>query len=291
MATLLTGPTKDESIAPADPRPNHPYGSRAARRAAQNSGEVFYPESDGKPIADNMAQARWMTFLSTNLGLLYKDDPDVLVAMDLLWYPVKDKVDVVAAPDVMVIFGRPKYDRGSYKTWAEGGVAPQVVFEIMSDSNTVGEMLKKSGFYQQHGVKEFYLYDPDTGAFEVVLFADSGMNVVSVETEWTSPLLGVRFAPQARADMEVYYPDGSPFQSFKESQELLVYRTRERDRERERANNERLRADAERGRADTERLRAEAETKRADAETQARMAAEAEIARLRALVAQSESGS
>lgn len=277
MSILLTQLTKDDFIAPVDPRPNRPYGSRAELLAAQNSGEVFYPESDGKPMADNMAQAHWMTFLFINLGLLYKDDPNVLVAMDLLWYPIKGKAEIVVAPDVMVIFGRPKYDRGSYKQFEEEGVAPQVVFEIMSDSNTVGEMLKKTGFYQRYGVKEFYLYDPETGAFEVVLFTDSGMNIVSVETEWTSPLLGVRFAPQARADMEVFYPDGSPFRSFKESNELLEFRTRERDRERERANAEKERADQER--------------ERADAEAQARQAAEAEIERLRALIAQTGNGS
>lgn len=283
MSVLLTQPTKDDSIAPLDPRPNRPRGSRAAMLAAKNNGEVFYPESDGKPMADNMAQARWMTFLFINFGLLYADDPNVLVAMDLLWYPIQGSVEIVTAPDVMVIFGRPKYERGSYKQWAEEGVPPQVVFEIMSDSNTVGEMLKKTGFYQQHGVKEFYLYDPDTGAFEVVLFTDEGMNVVSVETEWVSPLLGVRFVPQPRADMEVYYPDGSPFRSFKESADLLAYRTQERDRERERANAERERAEQEARRADAEQERAETERQRA-------LLAEAEVERLRALLAEKQDG-
>ena len=253
MATLLAQPTKDDSIAPIEVQPNRPYGSRAAMLAAKNSGDVFYPESDGKPMADNMAQARWMTFLFSNFALLYADDPNVLVAMGLLWYPIQGSVEIVAAPDVMVISGRPKYERGSYKQWAEENVPPQVVFEIMSESNTVGEMLKKTGFYHQHGVQEFYLYDPDTGAFEVVLFTDGGMNVVSVETEWTSPILGVRFVPQPRADMKVYYPDGTPFRSFKESADLLTYRTQERDQERERANTERARATL--AEAEVERLR------------------------------------
>ncbi len=32
----------------------------------------------------------------------------------------------------MVVFGRPKGDRGSYKQWLENQIAPQVVFEILS---------------------------------------------------------------------------------------------------------------------------------------------------------------
>ena len=55
-------------------------------------------------------------------------------------------------PDVMVAFGRPRGDRGSYKQWEEGGVAPHVVFEVMSPGNRAGKMAKKFLFYERHGV-------------------------------------------------------------------------------------------------------------------------------------------
>ncbi len=41
------------------------------------------------------------------------------------------------APDVMVVFGRPKGRRGSYKQWQEDNIAPQVVFAILSPSNSL----------------------------------------------------------------------------------------------------------------------------------------------------------
>ena len=47
--------------------------------------------------------------------------------------------------------------------WEEGGVAPQVVFEICSPANTIAMMTRKFRFYERHGVEEYYLYDPDTG--------------------------------------------------------------------------------------------------------------------------------
>jgi Uma2 family endonuclease len=46
------------------------------------------------------------------------------------------------APDVMVVFGRPKGERRSYRQWQEGNIAPQVVFEILSSGNTLKEMAK-----------------------------------------------------------------------------------------------------------------------------------------------------
>jgi Uma2 family endonuclease len=42
----------------------------------------------------------------------------------------------------MVVFGRPKGDRGSYKQWEENNIIPQVVFEILCPGNRSQEMAK-----------------------------------------------------------------------------------------------------------------------------------------------------
>ncbi len=63
----------------------------------------------------------------------------------------------------MVVFGRPKGDRGSYRQWEEDNIAPQVVFEVLSPNNTLTEMAAKLEFYDMYSVEEYYLYDPDTG--------------------------------------------------------------------------------------------------------------------------------
>src|SRR5262245_3895041 len=123
--------------------------------------EIVYPESDGKPMADNTRQFRWIQVLAGNLMALYGDRQDVFVAGDLLWYPVKGAPKVVNAPDVMVVFGRPRGDRGSYRQWEEEEVAPQVAFEVLSPSNDYREMIDKLLFYEAHGVQEYYVYDPD----------------------------------------------------------------------------------------------------------------------------------
>ncbi|MBA4466810.1 Uma2 family endonuclease, partial [Cylindrospermopsis raciborskii CS-506_A] len=67
----------------------------------------------------------------------------------------------------MVVFGRPKAHRGSYRQWEEDNIPPQVVFEILSPGNTQDEMDKKKLFYLKHGVEEYYVYDPDRISLEV----------------------------------------------------------------------------------------------------------------------------
>src|SRR5437660_5049337 len=80
---------------------------------------VVYPESDGKPMADNTKQARWVVILFDNLLALLAEVADVFVAADILWYAVEGEPEIRIAPDVLVAFGRPRGDRGSYKQWQE----------------------------------------------------------------------------------------------------------------------------------------------------------------------------
>src|SRR5439155_16801562 len=124
---------------------------------------VEYPESDGKPMADNTVQYRCIVTIQGGLDALYWDDPDVFVAGDLFWYPIEGDNKTRVAPDVLVVFGRPKGDRGSYLQWLEGNIAPQVVFEVLSPGNRAGKLISKFKFYEHHGVEEYYFYDPENG--------------------------------------------------------------------------------------------------------------------------------
>ena len=63
---------------------------------------VIYPDSDGKPMADNTKQFRWIATIVGGLDALFADDPDVFVAGDLLWYPVEGDNKTRTAPDALV---------------------------------------------------------------------------------------------------------------------------------------------------------------------------------------------
>ncbi|MCS6796451.1 MAG: Uma2 family endonuclease [Raineya sp.] len=185
--------------------------------------EIIYPDSDGERMADNTKQFNWIVLLKEGLEAMYASDPNVFVAGDLLWYPVEGKPTIRKAPDVMVVFGRPKGDRGSYKQWQEDNIPPQVVFEINSPSNTALEMHKKMLFYQKYGVQEYYFYDPDTNELMVWLRKGEGFVFFEVEQEWQSPLMGVRFViDKQEGTMHVYRPTGERFATYTEIMQILT---------------------------------------------------------------------
>src|SRR6185312_9059714 len=135
---------------------------------------------------------------------------DVFVAGDLLWYAQEGDPKIRTAPDAMVVFGRPKGYRGSYMQWREEGIPPQVVFEILSPGNRFGEMLRKFHFYDDRGVEEYYLYDPDIGTLEGWLRDGDHLREIAEMQGHVSPLLGIRFEPGVGYDsLKIYAPNGS----------------------------------------------------------------------------------
>jgi Uma2 family endonuclease len=154
---------------------------------------TVYPDSDGQPMADNTKQFRWIVLIKENLDYLFLEDETVFVAGDLLWYPVEGRPDIRVAPDILVAFGRPKGDRGSYRQWQEGNIAPQVVFEILSPGNTTKEMIQKLLFYNHYGVEEYYIYDPDTNELTGLERREGTLTPIEEMAGWLSPRLGVRF--------------------------------------------------------------------------------------------------
>jgi len=239
------------------------FSARARVRKRRKEPEIIYPESDGKSMADNTKQFDWIVKIKENLERMFADRPDVFVAGDLLWYPVKGNNKIRTAPDAMVAFGRSKGHRGSYRTWDENNVSPQAVFEILSPGNRKTEMEKKRLFYQRHGVMEYYVYDPDR--IRLSGWNRSGKRFRAVEEEkmrkWISPLLNIRFDLR-EDDLHIFFPDGKEFLTPLETARQYDAKLKTADQRAEAADK---RAKAERQKAKTERQRAEAADKRAKA--------------------------
>ncbi|NJP09565.1 MAG: Uma2 family endonuclease [Leptolyngbyaceae cyanobacterium RU_5_1] len=177
--------------------------------------DIVYPDSDGQPMAENTKQFNWIVYVKLGCEALFKDDPNVFIAGDLLWYPVEGNNTLKTAPDTLVVFGRPKGDRGSYQQWKEDNIPPQIVFEILSPGNTLVEMAKKFRFYERYGVEEYYLYDPDKGDFSGWIRAGNYLEVVENPIGWVSPRLNVRFEV-VDGQLEIYRPDGQKFATYLE---------------------------------------------------------------------------
>jgi Uma2 family endonuclease len=214
---------------------------------------IVYPDSDGKPMADNTKQFRYIVMIEGGVDALFRDDPNVFVAGDLLWYPVEGHPEICTAPDTLVVFGRPKGDRGSYKQWEEGDIAPHVVFEVWSPSNRPPDLTRKLQFYDRYGVEEFYFYDPETGELTGWRRAGASLEEIPIMKGWISPRLGLRLELED-GELVIYRPDGERFLTFIELHE-------QRD----------------------------AAAKQAAREAQRTAAAEAEVARLRTILDQQAS--
>ncbi len=122
--------------------------------------EIFYPESDGEPMAETDIHRKLILYLTSCLEIFCADREDVYVSGNIMFYYAEGNLEEVISPDVMVCFGIPKGERTSYKTWAENDVVPSVVIEISSRGTWSKDLDEKYFLYERLGVKEYYIFNP-----------------------------------------------------------------------------------------------------------------------------------
>ncbi len=179
-------------------------------------------------------------------------------------------------PDVFWVGGvDPERERKAWISWEEGGRLPDVIVELLSPSTAKTDRTEKRDLYARvFRTAEYFLCDPDAGTVEGLRLADRFYRPIQPDENgrlW-SEQLGASFglwhgvARRRKGDwVRLFRPDGSLVPTDLEQVEA-----------------ERQRADAERHQAKAQYQRAEEERQRADA-------AEAENARLRALLAERSS--
>jgi Uma2 family endonuclease len=121
--------------------------------------DVYYPESDGQPMAETDLHRDEMVDLIHALKRRYQDTPDVYVTGNLFFYYVQGDPRSVVAPDVFLVKGVAKRPRTIYKLWEEGRV-PSLVIELTSDSTRDEDLSRKKLCYERLGVEEYFLHDP-----------------------------------------------------------------------------------------------------------------------------------
>ena len=120
---------------------------------------VFYPESDGQPMAETDVHRDLMIDLIAMLREYFHDDPHVYISGNLLLYYEEGNPRRVVAPDVFVVKGVSSGRRRIYKLWEEGH-PPDVVFEVTSPSTRGEDLRTKHDLYARLGVTEYFLFDP-----------------------------------------------------------------------------------------------------------------------------------
>jgi Uma2 family endonuclease len=172
--------------------------------------DILYSDNEVTSLADNTKHFRWLVMIKENLEILFANHEDVFIAGDLLWYPDAEPLMASTAPDVMVVFGRPKGDRKSYRQWQENDIPPTVVFEILSQNTTDIELWRRLRLYQGCKVEEYYTYDPETYVLEGLIRDQNQVAEIAEVNGWVSPRLGIKF-DTSQGELVIYRPDGKRF--------------------------------------------------------------------------------
>ncbi len=215
---------------------------------------IEYPESDGLPMGETDLHIHWMIRIGDILKRRYRGQR-VYVASDLLVYYREGFPSRNVVPDNFVVLDCDPGMRRVFKVWEERRV-PNVVFEVTSRSTSQNDLVTKLKLYEELGVDEYFLYDP--------------------EAEYLNPSL------QGHRLVDALYDPIEPVGGRLCSRVL--------DIELELVGNDLVLIDAESGKEcltgeEAERQMREQEQQMREQERAARLTAEAEIERLRAELA------
>jgi Uma2 family endonuclease len=235
--------------------------------------DVYYPERDGKPMAETGIHVLVITALIATLRYYYRRRKDVYVIGNIFLYYQEGHPEARRSPDVMVIKGvDATRERRSFKTWEEDEV-PSVVVEVTSKETAEEDLEVKRELYERLKVREYFLFDPlheylerplmgfrligdDYGEkYEPLPPAEDG-GLVSAE-------LGMRLVPEGTQLGLFRFRTGERVPAPPEAYELLEEAQKRASRAEEELEKHRQRAEQERRRADelaaeVARLRAQA---------------------------------
>ncbi len=121
--------------------------------------EIYYPESDGEPMAETDKHRNLITGLIDILNRYYEATPDVYITGNIMFYYVEGEPTEVVSPDVMVVFGVENVERRTYKLWEEK--LPAVIIEIASHGTFKNDRTQKRELYETLGVKEYFIFNPE----------------------------------------------------------------------------------------------------------------------------------
>lgn len=136
----------------------------ARRSVIPLEDEIFYPESDGEPMAETKLHLQEMTYLLEALEERFRESPDAFIGGNLQLYYEPGVRNAVVAPDAFVVKGLPdgKALRRKYLLWEERQL-PCFVAEVTS--GTTKENDERDGgkwkLYERLGIDEYFLFDPE----------------------------------------------------------------------------------------------------------------------------------
>ncbi len=255
-----------------------------------------YPFEDDEPMAATGFHGLQINIFSDQISRYFAIDEHIHIGVDNFIYYREGDITKFVAPDVYVVFGVDKYPlRRSFYTWSEGAV-PGAVFEFLSDSTANQDRHEKVRVYLvDMGVQEYFIHQPEMAkpAEFCGWRRDASGDIVEIVPDARGGLfsealnLWLRWEEDETTHVRLlrpYLPDGTPITTSMEEEHL---RRQEQDL---RLQEQDLRRQEQHLRRQEQHLREAAEARAAE-EAERRRELEAELARLRAQIANTQNES
>ncbi len=194
---------------------NKPANAKLMPSPQVDDLSIYYPDSDGEPVAESDYQFYPLTDSVRVLGRHFAHRPDVYVAGNMLVYYRMNDNRTRVAPDVFVVFGVDDHRRRSYIVWREGK-APDFVMEIASIGTYDHDIGRKRDLYAELGVGEYWRYDPTGECFNPPLagelLAEGQYRAIAVAEDSSgilrghSAMLGLDICVRPDGELRIYDP-------------------------------------------------------------------------------------
>jgi Uma2 family endonuclease len=222
------------------------------------------PDGDGIPLETFWHYVQ-IALLADTFYYLWRDRDDFYIAGNMFFYYSMRQVrgEKFVGPDFFYVKNTDRHRKRNYwAVWDEDGKYPNVIIELLSPTTAKIDRTKKKDLYEKtFRLPEYFIYDPDTHQVEGWRLVDRKFQDLSPnEQGWIwSEEMGVWLG---NWEGEYLGQHGIYLRAFDRDGRLCP-----------------LHAEAAQQHVETERQRADVERQRAEA-------AESEVARLRALLAQ-----
>jgi len=222
--------------------------------SSSDNEEIIHPEQREDDMGETSIHAKLISSFLQMLLYFFHGCEDVFLSTNLNLYYEKGSPNKWYAPDILIAFGVPNHERTSYQIWKET-VFPQVIFEVVSDKTWDNDIGKKYKDYEQFGVEEYYILDPEFDFLPAPMLAfhrqdERLLTALIADDRIFSPRLGLEIV-RTENTFRLFNPNTNKF--------LLTLEEAEVEKQKAEVEKQKFESRAIRAESELERLKAEIE--------------------------------
>ena len=228
---------------------------------ASQSETIYYPETDGKPMAETDTHRNLLLGM---VDLLQNAFPESYVSGNICLYYEQGNPRKMISPDALLCRSQPKSEKRVYLAWKEDSQLDLVMEFSSASTKRVDHHKKKQIYAERLQVPYYLIFDPHALYLHLFEWTPHGYQVAEANAKghWEMPLLGLEVGLELPNSLRLFNARGYPILKSVERE------AKRAEAEAQRAEREAKRAEAEAQKAQREAKRAEAEAQRAEAEAQ-----------------------